>query len=151
LIKNRNYTTTRHQKNDPNHKGKDRSASILMLATTMHESNTTPHHQAGQQHTNPNHLEPPPQPSSRQCRLLPVPLTGRRSSGPVVSKPNSVFGDPQPPTKENRVHVRPVHQTRTHYRRQAIQRIAQVTETPTRPGQHGVVSGPNSVFGAPLP
>jgi hypothetical protein len=23
----------------------------LMLATTIHESNTTPHHQAGQQHT----------------------------------------------------------------------------------------------------
>jgi hypothetical protein len=25
----------------------------LMLATTIHESNTTPHHQAGQQHTSP--------------------------------------------------------------------------------------------------
>jgi hypothetical protein len=96
LIKNRNYTTTRHQENDPNHTGKDRSTSTLMLATTMHESNTTPHHQAGQQHTNPNHLEPPPKPSSRQCRLLPVPPKGRRSSGPVVSKPNSVFGDPPP-------------------------------------------------------
>ena len=103
LIKNRNYTTTRHQKNDPNHTGKDRSTSTLMLATTMHESNTTPHHQAGQQHTNPNHLEPPPKPSSRRCRLLPVPPRGRRSSGPVVSKPNSVFGDPpniEPPQRK---------------------------------------------------
>jgi hypothetical protein len=135
LIKNRNYTTTRHQENDPNHTGKDRSASILMLATTMHESNTTPHHQAGQQHTNPNHLEPPPQPSSRQCRLLPVPPQGRRSSGPVVSKPNSVFGNPQPSTKENRVHVRPVHQTATHYRRQAIQRIARSLGDPRNAGR----------------
>src|ERR1700712_1133331 len=38
-IKKRTYTTKRTQKNDPNHKGKERTASILMLATTMHKSN----------------------------------------------------------------------------------------------------------------
>jgi hypothetical protein len=29
-----------------------------MLATTIHESNTTPHHQAGQQHTNRTLTDP---------------------------------------------------------------------------------------------
>lgn len=65
--------------------------------------------------------------------------------GPVVSKPNSVFGSTrQPPTKEG---PRPgcllvVHQTPTHYRREAIQRIDQDTEPP-----HDV-GGPDS-RGAP--
>jgi hypothetical protein len=63
IQKNRNYTTTRHHQNDPHHEGKDHSASISMLATTMHESNTTPHHQAGQQHTHPESLRSPPPPA----------------------------------------------------------------------------------------
>jgi hypothetical protein len=46
----------------------------LMLATTIHESNTTPHHQAGQQHTS-HHTQWP----------------GKH--GPVVSGPNSVLDD----------------------------------------------------------
>ena len=50
-----------------------------MLATTIHESNTTPHHQnLGQQHAS-HHTQWP----------------GKH--GPVVSKPNSVLGDPQQP------------------------------------------------------
>ncbi len=52
----------------------------LMLATTIHESNTTPHHQnLGQQHAS-HHTQWP----------------GKH--GPVVSKPNSVSGDPHPRT-----------------------------------------------------
>src|SRR5262245_20687905 len=57
-----------------------------MLATTIHKSNTTPHHQnSGRQHTNLPYQEiaPPPVP----------PTTGRRGDGLVVSKPNSVSGD----------------------------------------------------------
>src|ERR671936_652856 len=50
-----------------------------MLATTIHKSNTTPHHQAGQQHH--------PWPSARTT-------TG------VVSGPNSVFDDPPSPNRE---------------------------------------------------
>jgi hypothetical protein len=53
----------------------------LMLATTIHESNTTPHHQAGQQHAS-------------------HPTQGPGNHGPVVSGPNSVLGsinrDPAP-------------------------------------------------------
>ncbi len=54
----------------------------LMLATTIHESNTTPHHQAGQQHAS-------------------HPTQGPGNHGPVVSGPNSVLGnhsrpDPHP-------------------------------------------------------
>src|SRR5882757_238018 len=36
----------------------------LMLATTIHESNTTPHHQVRQQHTNPDQRPGPPDHSS---------------------------------------------------------------------------------------
>jgi hypothetical protein len=46
----------------------------LMLATTIHESNTTPHHQAGQQHAS-------------------HPTQGPGNHGPVVSGPNSVLGN----------------------------------------------------------
>ena len=54
----------------------------LMLATTIHESNTTPHHQnLGQQHAS-HHTQWP----------------GKH--GPVVSKPNSVLGDPPNPTPQ---------------------------------------------------
>src|SRR6476659_3597082 len=49
-----------------------------MLATTIHKSNTTPHHQS-EATTSPS--------------LSPVSHTGRRDSGPVVSKPNSVSGN----------------------------------------------------------
>ena len=51
-----------------------------MLATTIHKSNTTPHHQ---------------QWSDNQV-LSPVSHSGRRDSGPVASKPNSVSGNPSP-------------------------------------------------------
>src|SRR6185312_13654763 len=49
-----------------------------MLATTIHKSNTTPHHQRG-----------------ATTKSYPrFPSTGRRDSGPVASKPNSVSGNP---------------------------------------------------------
>ena len=55
-----------------------------MLATTIHESNTTPHHQnLGQQHAS-------------------HPTQGPGKNGPVVSKPNSVLGSPHTPTRKNR-------------------------------------------------
>src|SRR6478609_10898100 len=48
-----------------------------MLATTIHKSNTTPHHQSRATTTSPIPGFPP---------------SGRRDSAPVVSKPNSVSG-----------------------------------------------------------
>src|SRR6185295_3841732 len=64
-----------------------------MLATTIHKSNTTPHHQSRATTTNPKtysgrspHHRRGPQPTSG------IPGSGRRDSGPVVSKPNSVSG-----------------------------------------------------------
>jgi hypothetical protein len=50
-----------------------RTHAGLMLATTIQESNTTPHHQAGQQHAS-------------------HPTQGPGNHGPVVSGPNSVLG-----------------------------------------------------------
>jgi hypothetical protein len=56
-----------------------------ILATTIHKSNTTPHHQKMERQ--PNHT-----PSKRGHHLR-FPTTGRRDSGPVASKPNSVSDD----------------------------------------------------------
>src|SRR6478672_1351187 len=76
-----------------------------MLATTIHKSNTTPHHQR----------------SGRQpCPIPGFPHSGRRDSGPVASKPNSVSDDPSPafdhskPVPAQRLLLHPNH---THYRR----------------------------------
>ena len=55
----------------------NRTPACQMLATTIHNSNTTPHHQSGAT------TKPYPR----------FPTTGRRDSGPVASKPNSVSGD----------------------------------------------------------
>ena len=52
----------------------------LMLATTIHKSNTTPHHQS----------------EATTSPIPGFPHSGRRDSGPVVSKPNSVSGSPSP-------------------------------------------------------
>src|ERR1700731_2902981 len=66
-----------------------------MLATTIHKSNTTPHHQSGattRTHPHRGPISPP------------VPHRGPRGDGPVVSKPNSVSGklvvDPRPPERK---------------------------------------------------
>ena len=113
----------------------------LMLATTIHESNTTPHHQAGQQHATHDQRREPTNPQGARWKDTTTPTPTKRApddDGPVVSKPNSVFGNPPTPTptptKRGRAPRRssclPVHQTPTHYRRKAIQRIAQNTEPP---------------------
>lgn len=115
----------------------------LMLATTIHESNTTPHHQnLGQQ---PNH--PHSRASRRPDPTPDHPHTGNGLTfgvaytrrGLVVSKPNSVLvirGPASSPTgTRTACHV---HQTPTHYRHDptecrvlgAIQRIARRTEPP---------------------
>jgi hypothetical protein len=62
-----------------------------MLATTIHKSNTTPHHQSGA--TTRLNL---PDPVTRTRPHPPVSPKGRSGRGPAVSKPNSVFSDPSP-------------------------------------------------------
>ncbi len=101
-----------------------------MLATTIHESNTTPHHQAGQQHTNPDSRPSPPDHSGDDTTSG-FPHSGRRGDGPVVSGPNSVFDDfLHDPTQTGPLGSRRslhVHQNRTHYRRRSISRFVRVT------------------------
>jgi hypothetical protein len=89
-----------------------------MLATTIHKSNTTPHHQS-RATTNTFHPQATPGTQGRH------PPPTRRARGLVVSKPNSVSSSqkPQHPVKASRLFV--AHQTRLHYREQAIHRIAQ--------------------------
>lgn len=57
----------------------------LMLATTIHKSNTTPHHQS-------------------RATTHPLPSPGQ-DRGPVVSKPNSVSGSPSPQSIPLRLNV----------------------------------------------
>jgi len=90
----------------------------------------TPHHQR-RGDNNP----PPP-----GAQPLPVPhTTGQRSGGLVVSKPNSVFsgqflpGRPKEPAPEPR-ETFVVHQNRRPLQGRPIQRIAQLTESPTGVG-----------------
>ena len=74
-----------------------------------------------------------PHPTTKAGRQ-PIPISGfphsgRRDSGLVASKPNSVSDDPitgvSPPAQ-----CLLLHQTPTHYRRRAIQRIAAISELP---------------------
>jgi len=53
-----------------------------------------------------------------------------RSAGPVVSKPNSVSGSQAPTKMRDTQKFVELHQTPTHYRQKAIQRIVQDTEPP---------------------
>ena len=64
-----------------------------MLATTIHKSNTTPHHQDGAT-TNPSH------PNERESEHLRFPnQQGEEVNGLVVSKPNSVSDDQSLPSR----------------------------------------------------
>ena len=57
-----------------------------MLATTIHKSNTTPHHQSGATTRTPN-----PQNKLQEAKSRHLPPT-QQTRGLVVSKPNSVSG-----------------------------------------------------------
>ena len=100
-----------------------------MLATTIHKSNTTPHHQDGAT-TNPSH------PNGRESEHPRFPQQqGKEVNGPVVSKPNSVSDEISSPahTPEEafpRTGMFVVHQNRNPLQAQPIQRIAQLTEPP---------------------
>ncbi len=82
-------------------------------------TNQTPHPttKAGQQHTNP---QPWGRPKPRVRPTSGFPHSGRRDSGPVVSKPNSVSDDSitaHPAKAESRSgSTFVVHQNHTHYR-----------------------------------
>jgi hypothetical protein len=79
-------------------------------------------------------------PNGGNRNLSPVShTTGRRDSGPVVSKPNSVSdgfltAKSSPKTESRCGSTFVVHQTPTHYRRKAISRIAWLTEPPHNVG-----------------
>ena len=94
-----------------------------MLATTIHKSNTTPHHQSGAttRHTLPD-ATPPPVPHT----------TGRRGDGLAVSKPNSVSGGQ--PRKANVCLLR-APEPETHYR------PGPSNESPSSPNPHTMWAG----------
>ena len=73
------------------------------------------------------HHTPPPKRSNNTPTPRNREATPRKGHGPVVSKPNSVSGSQAPKGTQK---VCCMHQTPTHYRCEAIQRIAQLTEPP---------------------
>ncbi len=110
--KEKNCTSNTHNKTFPN-----RNPERILLRARCSQplsTNQTPH---------------PTTKVERQPVLSPVSPTGRRDSGLVVSKPNSVSDDlitekssPKAESRSGSTFV--VHQTPTHYRRKAIHRIA---------------------------
>ena len=96
-----------------------------MLATTIHKSNTTPHHQSMER-------QPSPIPG--------FPHTGRRDSGPVVSKPNSV--------SDNSIH-RHVSPTGINVccapEPHPLQATVHLTNRLTSPNPHTMWAGPSLV------
>jgi hypothetical protein len=132
----KNYTTTNHT---PSNQGKTPSPHVcgLMLATTIHKSNTTPHHQVERKQTHPHTGGRP----HRGHHHLRFPTTGRRDDGPVASKPNSVSDGchlapritREQPGRRSLLQKN-MHPNRTHYRCRPIQRIARETGNPTLRG-----------------
>src|SRR5215213_8428708 len=111
-----------------------------MLATTIHKSNTTPHHQSRATTTKLPRRKPTP--NLRVC-LSPVSHTGRRDSGPVVSKPNSVsdeffapaFDYSKPVPRTRLLCTRPPPTTGGRHRH----------DSPGSPNPHTVWAGPGLV------
>ena len=103
--------------NTPAHK--DQHAQ--MLATTIHKSNTTPHHQSRATTRRPH-----------QRGATPT----KKGHGPVVSKPNSVSGNSSKQCSHTTSHVCCMHQTCLHYREQAI-----FTIRPRSPNSHTMRAG----------
>lgn len=126
--KNLHYMKQQPAQRNPPPQGRQAfiQAIISMLATTIHKSNTTPHHQSrATTAPSPTH---PQRVSQGNAGLL--------SQSPIVC-----LAIPARLSHRNLKFV-VLHQTRAHYRRQAIQRIDQITEPP-----HDV-GGPDS-RGAP--
>src|SRR3954463_4625986 len=100
-----------------------------MLATTIHKSNTTPHHQRWSDNQATH---------SRSGDTPGFPHAGRRGDGLVVSKPNSVSGNPinrmsdhsNPAPVSTFVVAPEPHPLQAR----SISRIAQVTEPPHNVG-----------------
>jgi hypothetical protein len=87
-----------------------------MLATTIHKSNTTPHHQRWSDNNQTPSSEADPNTEGHNTPGFPQ--SGRRGDGLVVSKPNSVSGSSitgnSDESRSGSTFV--VHQNHTHYR-----------------------------------
>src|SRR4029453_16964323 len=82
-----------------------------MLATTIHKSNTTPHHQRWSDNNQTPSSEADPNTEGHNTPGFPQ--SGRRGDGLVVSKPNSVSGNPSPEILTNPVPAQRLSCTRT--------------------------------------
>ena len=80
-----------------------------MLATTIHKSNTTPHHQ-------------------KQGATTRLPIRRPRTTGLLSQSPIVCLAATAGPPGRTETFV--VHQNQRHYSAQPIQRIAQLTELP---------------------
>ena len=76
------------------------------------------------------HHTPPPRWSDNQVPIPGFPHSGRRDSGPVASKPNSVSDAIHQPVFPHQHQRLLLHQNHTHYRCRPISRFAEITEPP---------------------
>jgi len=148
-LETQNYTTTNQHEKTPAPSRKRKPRASLMLATTIHESNTTPHHQVERKQTHHH-------PHTRGWHTpTGFPNRGRSESGPVASKPNSVLGSPhrtRHPPDHSKKDVQPagflssfdipLHQNPIHYRPRPS------NESPRSPNPHTTWAGHGS-RGAP--
>lgn len=95
-----------------------------MLATTIHKSNTTPHHQRWS-----NNTHRPPQKPIRDSRPA-TPTNVSAPRGLLSQSPIVCLAAQHPPNGKAPKKFVELHQTPTHYRQEAIQRIVQDTEPP---------------------
>jgi hypothetical protein len=104
-----NFEIAHQTPNNPPREKPTMSPRLLPRCSQPLSTNQTPH---------------PTTKAGRQPNPIPgFPHSGRRDSGPVASKPNSVSGNPSPAiSRTGSTFV--VHQTPIHYRYGAIQRIA---------------------------
>lgn len=110
-------------------------AVIQMLATTIHKSNTTPHHQSRAATRTPNPTTPNPKKGDAVTLRAGAPPTGRGPRACCLRTQQCVWQSQSPTRFPLGPNMFVVHQTRLHYREQAIFTNRPGHRTPTRCGQ----------------
>lgn len=121
--KEKNCTSNTHNKHPPTRKPATISCVLDARNHYPQIKHHTPPPKMEQQHT-------PSTPETNPGLAAGHTHQRERSAGPVVSKPNSVSGSQAPTNAGHPNKFVELHQTPTHYRQEAIQRIVQDTEPP---------------------
>ncbi len=114
IRESKNYTTTNHTP-PPRAETPEREPCGLMLATTIHKSNTTPHHQAGRQSEPPTNSQGPA-PTTPKKQGASLRACCLRTQQCVQRPQPHVPVDQATPPKPGRASMFVVHPPESHYR-----------------------------------